>query len=200
MRKNCRAQRLLEAARDSFQRIVILGDKVDQAAAMIVTCLKNGGRVFFCGNGGSAADAQHLVAELLGRFQMERAPLAAMALTANSSTVTAIANDYGYELTFARQLEGLARKGDVLVGISTSGSSANVVAAFDAAKQAGVRTIAMTGLRDSPMSDRADLSLQVPAEKTARIQEMHIAIGHTICELVESAMAEAGNASCSPQY
>lgn len=188
MDNNPRALALLEAARDSFQQIVVLADKVDEAAAIIVTSLRNNGRVFFCGNGGSAADAQHLAAELLGRFQIERAPMAALALTSNSSAVTAIANDYGYEQTFARQLSGLARDGDVLIGISTSGNSANVIAALDTAKQIGVRTIAMTGMRDSPMSERADLSLQVPAGKTARIQEMHIALGHAICELVENAM------------
>jgi D-sedoheptulose 7-phosphate isomerase len=188
---------LLKAACESFQGIVVLADKIDQAAAMITRTLSKNGRVFFCGNGGSAADAQHLAAEFLGRFQMERAPLAAMSLTANTSTITAIANDYGYDVTFARQLRGLAREGDVLVGISTSGRSANVVAAFDVAKELGVYTIAMTGLVNSSMSERADLALQVPAEKTARIQEMHIAVGHVVCELVEKAIARAEKSACN---
>ena len=147
---------LLAEIRDSFAGIVALADDVERASAMIVASLSADGRVFFCGNGGSAADAQHLAAEFLGRFQIERRALPAVALTANSSAVTAIANDYGFEQVFARPLRGLARSGDVVVGISTSGRSANVVQAFEAAGEMGVLRIALTGPEPGPMSALAE--------------------------------------------
>jgi D-sedoheptulose 7-phosphate isomerase len=180
---------LLAEIRDSFCGITALAGEVERASALIVAALRAGGRIFFCGNGGSAADAQHLAAEFLGRFQLERRALPAMALTANSSAVTAIGNDYGFEHIFARQIRGLARAGDVVVGISTSGRSANVVAAFHAAGEIGAVRIAFTGEAPSPMSELAELTLACPARHTARIQEMHIALGHAICERVEMAMA-----------
>jgi D-sedoheptulose 7-phosphate isomerase len=159
------------------------------AARMIERCLRNGGKVMFCGNGGSAADAQHLSAELMGRFLADRAPMASVALTVDSSALTAIGNDYGFDQVFARQIRGLGRAGDVLVGISTSGNSANVVAAFDVARELGVYTIALTGGGGGKMATLADLLINAPSLSTPRIQELHIAIGHTICELVEDALS-----------
>jgi D-sedoheptulose 7-phosphate isomerase len=156
------------------------------AARLIERCLRDGGKVMFCGNGGSAADAQHLAAELMGRFLSDRAPMAALALTVDSSALTAIGNDYGFEQIFARQVRGLGQAGDVLVGISTSGSSANVVAAFNAARDLGISTIALTG--GGGMAALTDLSIKAPSRSTPRIQEMHVAIGHAICELVEDAL------------
>jgi D-sedoheptulose 7-phosphate isomerase len=157
------------------------------AARLIERCLRAGGKVMFCGNGGSAADAQHLAAELMGRFLADRAPMASVALTVDSSALTAIGNDYGFDQVFARQVRGLGRAGDVLVGISTSGNSANVVAAFEVARDLGVHIIALTGGGGGTMATLADLLINAPSLSTPRIQELHIAIGHTICELVEDA-------------
>jgi D-sedoheptulose 7-phosphate isomerase len=186
------AEALLAAAADSFAALPQVAAEVATAAGMIEAALRSGGKALFCGNGGSAADAQHLAAELLGRFLLERAPLPAMALTANSSAVTAIGNDYGFDDVFARQVRGLGRAGDVLVGISTSGRSRNVVAAFAAARERGVATIGFTGASGGPVAEAADLAIRAPAASTPRIQEMHIAIGHTLCELVERALASEG--------
>jgi D-sedoheptulose 7-phosphate isomerase len=158
------------------------------AARMIERCLRAGGKVMFCGNGGSAADAQHLAAELMGRFLADRAPMASVALTVDSSALTAIGNDYGFDQVFARQLRGLGRAGDVLVGISTSGNSANIVAAFEVARELGIQTLALTGGGGGKMATLADLLVNAPSLSTPRIQELHIAIGHTICELVEDAL------------
>lgn len=158
------------------------------AARLIERSLRAGGKVMFCGNGGSAADAQHLAAELMGRFLADRAPMASVALTVDSSALTAIGNDYGFDQVFARQIRGLGRAGDVLVGISTSGNSANVVAAFEAARELGVHTVALTGGGGGKMATLADLLINAPSLSTPRIQELHIAIGHTICELVEDAL------------
>jgi D-sedoheptulose 7-phosphate isomerase len=162
---------------------------VIRAARIIERCLRAGGKVMFCGNGGSAADAQHLAAELMGRFLADRAPMASVALTVDSSALTAIGNDYGFEAVFARQVRGLGRPGDVLVGISTSGNSANVVAAFEAAREIGIDTIALTGGGGGKMALVATHLINVPSLSTPRIQEMHIAVGHTICELVEDALS-----------
>ena len=167
-------------------------EEVAIAAGLIEKALRSGGKALFCGNGGSAADAQHLAAELLGRFLLERAPLPAMALTANSSAMTAIGNDYGFDNVFSRQVRGLGRAGDVLVGISTSGRSRNVAAAFSAAQEGGLVTIALTGAEGGPIAEAADVAIRAPATSTPRIQEMHITIGHTICELVERALAAEG--------
>lgn len=162
---------------------------VIRAARIIERCLRAGGKVMFCGNGGSAADAQHLAAELMGRFLADRAPMASVALTVDTSALTAIGNDYGFEEVFARQVRGLGRPGDVLVGISTSGNSANVVAAFEAARAIGIDTIALTGGGGGKMALAATHLINVPSLSTPRIQEMHIAVGHTICELVEDALS-----------
>ena len=180
------AQQLLQDAADSFKAIITVAEEVNAAADIITDCLKQGGKIFFCGNGGSAGDAQHLEAEFLGRFLKERQALPAIALTTNTSAVTAIANDYGYVEVFSRQLAGLAKTGDVLVGISTSGNSPNVIKAFHTAKEHQVKTIALTGQKASDASAVADIAIRVPSTQTPRIQEMHIAVGHTLCEIAEN--------------
>lgn len=165
---------------------------IEAAAEMMVAALRAGGRIHFCGNGGSAADAQHLAAELSGRFYYDRPPLNAEALHCNGSYLTAVANDYGYDEVYARLLRGTARRGDVLVGISTSGNSANILRAFEAARELGVQTIALTGESGGRMKSLADMLLNVPSNDTPRIQECHILIGHIICELVEREMFPRG--------
>jgi D-sedoheptulose 7-phosphate isomerase len=182
-------ERLLREAAASFQSITSLAHEVREAKNLLVKALQSGGRIFFCGNGGSAADSQHLAGEFLGRFLLERDPWSALALTVNTSTLTAIANDYGYDAVFARQLRGLGRAGDVLVGLSTSGNSRNVVAAIEAARPLAIATIGLTGQNESVMSGICDLCIRVPSTHTPRIQEMHIAIGHAVCELVEAELA-----------
>lgn len=162
--------------------------RIEAAAEMITDSLRNGGKIHFCGNGGSAADAQHLAAELSGRFYFDRPPLNAEALHCNTSYLTAVGNDYGYDLIFSRLLKGTAKKGDVIVGISTSGNSKNIVNAYEVAREMGVHVIAMTGETGGKMKDFADILLNVPSKDTPRIQESHIMIGHIICELVETAM------------
>ena len=177
---------ILSEAAQSLQSIVSLAEAVERAAATITQALQGGGKIFFCGNGGSAADAEHLAGEFLGRFLLERAPWSAIALPANAAAMTAIGNDYGFEEVFARQLQGLGRTGDVLIGISTSGRSANVLKAMKVARGMGIYSIGLTGAKESPMDAAADLILRAPADSTPRIQEMHIVVGHTLCELVEA--------------
>lgn len=162
--------------------------RIQQAAEMITESLRQGGKIHFCGNGGSAADAQHLAAELSGRFYFDRPPLNAEALHCNTSYLTAVGNDYGYDLVFSRLLRGTAKAGDVIVGISTSGNSKNILNAFEAAKEMGVKIIALTGETGGAMKDYADILLNAPSTDTPRIQECHILIGHIICELVETAL------------
>lgn len=177
-----------ETARN-FEKLRSLAPEVDQGATQMIETLRAGGTVFFCGNGGSAADAQHLAAELLGRFARERAPLRAVALGVNLSEVTAIGNDYGFETVFERQIRGLGRAGDLLVALSTSGNSQNVLRALSAAREIGVRTLGLTGEDGGAMAADCGLCLRVPSRNTARIQEMHIAVGHVMCELAEAALA-----------
>lgn len=147
--------------------------------------LDKGHKILFCGNGGSAADAQHLAAELVGRFVKERESLPAIALTTDTSILTAIANDYSYDDVFSRQVAGLGQAGDVLIGISTSGNSKNVVKAIELAKQKGLKTVALTGEGGGKLGALCDAVIAVPSKTTARIQEMHILVGHIVCELVE---------------
>ena len=160
---------------------------VDVASAIdiIYSCLSAGGGLLIAGNGGSAADAQHIAAELTGRFLRERRPLRALALHANTSALTAVGNDYGYEHVFARELSAHARQGDVLLAISTSGDSPNILRAIEAARQSGVTVIGLTGESGGRMRAACKVCLCVPSKSTPRIQEMHITIGHTICELLE---------------
>jgi D-sedoheptulose 7-phosphate isomerase len=158
---------------------------VTEAAGVIVESLRKGGKVFFFGNGGSAADAQHLAAELAGRYLRERPGLPGLALTTNTSCLTAIGNDYGYEFVFARQLQALGSAGDIAIGISTSGKAANVLGAVTAAKDKGLITIGMTGADGGRLKPLVDYCFCVPSDQTDRVQEVHILIGHILCEIVE---------------
>lgn len=181
----------LKTVAQNFESLRSLSDIIDQAAELCIGALQTGGKVIFCGNGGSAADSQHLAAELMGRFLIDRNPLPAMALTVDTSALTAIGNDYGYDEVFARQLRGIGKSGDVLVGLSTSGTSKNVVRAFEDAKDIGIKCVSLTGESASPMSNMAEVALQVPSSATNHIQEMHIAIGHIICGIVEARLCSA---------
>ncbi len=163
-------------------------NRIQLAADTITESLRNGGKIHFCGNGGSAADAQHLAAELSGRFYFDRPPLNAEALHCNTSYLTAVGNDYGYEHIFARLLRGTAKRGDVLVGISTSGNSKNILKAYQTAKEMGITIVSLTGQTGGAMKELSDILLNVPSTDTPRIQESHIMVGHIICELVETAL------------
>lgn len=162
--------------------------RIGQAAQLMIETFRNGGKVLFCGNGGSAADAQHLAAELSGRFYIDRPPLFAEALHVNSSYLTAVANDYGYEHVFARMVEAAGRNGDLLVAISTSGNSASILRAVEKARDRDMHVIGFTGSSGGRMADQCDVLLNVPSSDTPRIQESHILIGHILCELVEQEM------------
>ncbi len=161
-------------------------DKISSAVALVTNAFTNGYKVQFCGNGGSAADAQHLAAEFSGRFYKNRKALPSDALHCNSSYLTAVANDYSYDDIYSRLVEGTMYKGDVLIGISTSGNSENIVKAFEMAKSMGIVTIGFTGAAGGKMSELSDVLINVPSTDTPRIQESHILIGHIICELVEA--------------
>jgi D-sedoheptulose 7-phosphate isomerase len=167
----------------------IMAESIAAAIAAMATALQAGGKIMACGNGGSAADSQHFAAELLNRFERERAPLAAIALTTDTSTLTSIANDYHYHQVFAKQVLGLGRAGDVLLAISTSGNSPNVLAAMAAAHQRGVRVVALTGKGGGQMAaalSADDIHLCVPAERTARIQEVHLLVLHCLCDGIDA--------------
>ena len=166
-----------------------LATDVSRAVDMICASMSAGGQLLIGGNGGSAADAQHIAAELTGRFFLERKPFRALALHGNSSALTAIGNDYGYEHVFARELTAHARPGDVLLGISTSGNSLNILRAIEAARRCDVKVIGLTGEPGGQMRAACDICLCVPSKSTPRIQEMHITVGHAICELVEERLA-----------
>lgn len=159
--------------------------RIEEVVQCITDCFQSGGKVLFCGNGGSAADAQHLAAEFSGRFYSDRNPLPSEALHCNTSYLTAVANDYGYDQVYSRMIKGSAKPGDVLVALSTSGNSANIVLALDQATECGMITVALTGAGGGKMKDRCGFLLNVPSNDTPRIQECHIMIGHIICQLVE---------------
>ena len=161
---------------------------VEAVARLLVAAFRAGQRVFFFGNGGSAADAQHLAAEFVNRFLRERPPLAALALTTDTSVLTSVANDRAYDEVFARQLEALAAEGDVAVALSTSGRSPSVVRGIEVARKLGLRAVVFTGARGEALARAADAALVVPSEATPRIQEMHLLTGHVVCELVEAAL------------
>lgn len=182
---------VLEASRDVLERAIedeSLQTTVAAIAKAWTVALRAGGKILLCGNGGSAADAQHIAGELVSRFLFDRLPLPAIALTVDTSVLTAIGNDYGYEHTFARQVTGLGRAGDVLVGFSTSGRSPNVIAALQAGRIAGLVTIGFTGNGDSLMMEHCDLLLRAPSHSTPLIQQVHITVAHIVCQLVEQAM------------
>jgi D-sedoheptulose 7-phosphate isomerase len=159
---------------------------VQRAGELICAALREGHKILLCGNGGSAADAQHIAAELVGRYEDQRRAFPAIALTTDTSALTAVSNDYGYEQVFARQVEGLATAGDVLIAISTSGKSRNVIRAAELARSLGCKTIALTGADGEPLASLCDLAVTVPSERTARVQEAHITIGHLWCEMVDN--------------
>jgi len=165
--------------------------KIESAARMLITALKAGNKILLCGNGGSAADSQHLATEIVSRYKKDRKPLAAIALTTDTSILTAVGNDYGFEHIFARQVEALGKKGDVLIGISTSGESKNVIEAMKAARSLGLRTIGLLGCTGGSIGEAVDLAIVTPCQNTPRIQEAHITIGHILCDLIERELFSA---------
>ncbi|MNS32327.1 Phosphoheptose isomerase [compost metagenome] len=162
--------------------------RVQLLTEQITETFRNGGKVLFCGNGGSAADAQHLAAEFSGRFYTDRDPLPSEALHCNTSYLTAVANDYGYDMVYSRLLKGSGKKGDILIGLSTSGNSTNIVKAFEQAREMGITTVAFTGSTGGAMKDLSDILINIPSDDTPRIQECHITLGHIACQLVEAAL------------
>lgn len=174
----------------NFIHLQALAPQIEQVSKLCIDALKQGHKIMFCGNGGSAADSQHLAAELVGRYKMNRPAMNALALTVDTSIITAVGNDYGYDTIFQRQVEGLGQKGDVLIGLSTSGNSKNVLLAFDLAKKLGISTVAMTGAAGGKMKEIADFAINVPSDVTNNIQEMHIAVGHLICGVIEKEINE----------
>jgi D-sedoheptulose 7-phosphate isomerase len=163
---------------------------VEAAATIVVEALKSGNKILLCGNGGSAADAQHIAAELTGRYKTQRRGLPGIALTTDTSALTAIGNDYGYDRVFDRQVESLANKGDVIIGISTSGNSKNVINALKLGHEIGCKTIGLTGRDGGAMNEVCNINLVVPSHNTPRIQEMHILFGHTICQIIDDSFKE----------
>ena len=172
------------------QKISTLTDQVEAAAQLCIDSLKNGGKILIFGNGGSAADAQHIAAEMVGRYKVERKGLPAIALTTDTSALTSIGNDYGYNHVFDRQVEALANEADMAIGISTGGSSGNVINGLQTAKDLGCKTIGFSGRDGGEMNTLCDVNLVVPADDTPRIQEVHIVIGHTICHLIDLAFKD----------
>ncbi len=184
-------QQIIESSIATKQQIIndkTIMETVQQVADAIVTCYQHGGKVLFCGNGGSAADAQHLAAELSGRFYFDRPPLEAEALHVNSSYVTAIANDYSYNDIYSRYVSGVGKPGDVIIGFSTSGNSENIVRALQVARRKKLITVGMTGAMGGKLRELSDYLLNVPSMDTPRIQESHIMLGHIFCEIVEEAL------------
>jgi len=190
-------EKALQEVRNSFRAGTDLrnqvaqdcGEKIVDAATLITQCLRRGGKLLFFGNGGSAADAQHLAAEFVGRFQIERHPLPAIALTTDSSILTAVGNDYGFDQIFTRQVQALGRPGDVAIGISTSGNSPNVTGAIEQAAKQDLKTIGLAGEDGGSLAKCVDVSIIVASTNVARVQECHITIGHILCELVESELS-----------
>jgi D-sedoheptulose 7-phosphate isomerase len=174
-------------------------DVLESVAHAMIACLRAGGKILWCGNGGSAADAQHLAAEIVGRFRRERRGLPSLALTTDASVLTSVANDYGFHCVFSRQVEALARPGDVLVGLSTSGNSQNVVAALEQGRQMGVTVVAFTGAGGGKLGKIANHLLAISSTETARIQEAHILAGHMLCDWIEWDFAQPGEASLPGQ-
>jgi D-sedoheptulose 7-phosphate isomerase len=182
---------IIQASIDTKQRLLndpAIMETIEKVVTTVVEAFRKGKRVYFCGNGGSAADAQHLAAEFSGRFYTDRKALPAEALHCNTSYLTAVANDYGYDLVFARMIDGIGDEGDVLMGLSTSGNSPNIIKAFEVAREKKLVTVAFTGDSGGKMKANADFLINVPSNDTPRIQESHITIGHIICQLAEEAL------------
>lgn len=169
-----------------ISRLSEMYPEIEQVAKMMRNCINSNGKILWMGNGGSAADSQHFAAEIVGRFKRERSGMPSIALTTDTSVITSVANDYGFEHIYSRQVEALGKPGDVLVGITTSGNSGNVVAAIHAGKKAGLVTVGMLGNGGGKMQTLCDFALTVPSADTARVQEAHILIGHILCELIEA--------------
>jgi D-sedoheptulose 7-phosphate isomerase len=169
-----------------FNALEPLFPAISDVGILMQNCIKNGGKILLCGNGGSAADSQHIAAEIVGRFKKERKGMPAIALTTDTSILTSVGNDYGYDYIFARQIEALCRPEDLVIGITTSGNSANVVRAMEAAKEIGAVTVGLTGGTGGKLLNLCDFNLVAPSNVTARIQESHIFIGHCLCEILES--------------
>ena len=186
------AKRLEESAQVKKAMAKSKVGEIERMVEFIIAAYKMGGKVVLFGNGGSAADAQHIAGELVGQFKLKRQAFPAIALTANTSILTAVANDYGYETVFSRQVQALVDEKDVAIGISTSGNSPNVVEAIEMAKVKGAKTIGLTGGNGGKLAEVADLALIVPSDSTPRIQEAHITIGHVVCELVEKELSGTG--------
>jgi D-sedoheptulose 7-phosphate isomerase len=180
MLKNC-----LNSHIETAKKMEELLPLIQKAGELATEILKNDGKILICGNGGSAADSQHIAAELSGRFKKERIALAGISLTTDTSALTAIGNDYGYEFVFSRQVEALANKNDLLIGISTSGNSENVIKAIESAKKIGCKVITLTGKSGGEMKNLGDINLIIPSNDTPRIQEMHIMVGHMICAIID---------------
>lgn len=181
-----RVKQLLKTSGDlKYQVAETLSEEILNAAHSIRDCLSAGGKLLLMGNGGSAADSQHIAAELIGRFKKERKAIPALALTVDSSSLTALGNDYGFESIFSRQVEALANPNDAIIGISTSGNSKNIIRALNLAREIGAKTIGLMGNTGGSMKDCVDIGIIVPSNDTARIQEVHITIGHIICEIIE---------------
>ncbi len=187
-------KKLLLASADLKRKVAENPELTEQVARMadvVFQALKTGHRIYLCGNGGSAADSQHLAAEFIGRFQKERNAWPAEALSTNTSIITALGNDYTFDIIFSRQVEAMVQTGDVLIGISTSGNSVNVIKAFQAARTRGAKTLGLAGRDGGAMKNECDECFVVPTQQTCRIQEIHIAVGHVICDLVEVALTSA---------
>ena len=185
---------LTRSLEEHLQALKVLLDSglpdVESAGRLICDALAAGNKILLCGNGGSAADAQHIAAELVGRYEDQRRPFPAIALTTDTSALTALSNDFGYEEVFARQVQALGKPGDVLIAISTSGKSPNIIRAADAARSLGCKTIGLTGAQAEPLSHYCFITVQVRSERTARIQEAHITIGHLWCEMVDQILGK----------
>ena len=181
-----RFQLALADHQSALNQIAALEPELTRLAQSCILSLRAGGKILFCGNGGSSCDADHLAAELVGRFQLDRKGWAAISLATSTAGLTAIANDYGFEAVFERQVEALGRAGDVLIAISTSGKSPNVLRAANLAKEMGIHVSAWTGQNPSPLSDLAETKILAPSSVTARVQEMHILLGHILCDLIET--------------
>ena len=179
----------MEAKRQLLEDTSLI-ESIEQIAALCIAAYQNGNKILVCGNGGSASDAQHMAGELVGRYQMERRGLPAIALTADAAVMTALANDYQYQNIFAKQVEALGSKGDILFGISTSGNSENIIQSFQMAKKMYIKTVGLTGHTGGKLGACADYLLNVPSKHSPRIQEMHILLIHTLCGLIERALAE----------
>lgn len=189
-----KTRKIIQASIETKQKVLQdeeLLASVEKAADVISAALRNGGRIYFCGNGGSAADAQHLAAEFSGRFYTDRRALPAEALHCNTSYLTAVANDYSFDVVYSRMIEGIGNKADVLVGLSTSGNSPNIIKAFEAARAKEIITIGFTGATGGAMKELSDLLINIPSKDTPRVQESHILLGHIICQLVEEKLFPA---------